>query len=226
VEGLLRAGVKPDRVRVVPSGVPISQPAAPASIELLSSFGVPPGAPLAVLVASLSAAKDPSTFVRAIEVARREVPALHALIVGDGPLRDQLAAEISALALDRFVHLTGFRTDPEALEAAASVVVLTSRSLEGTPGVLLDALALAKPIVATNVGGVPEVIEDGVSGLIVPIGDADALGQAITRVLREPALAAALSAGAKARAPLFSIETTVSRTLDVYRELLGDRVPA
>ena len=165
VDGLLRAGVKPDRVRVVPSGVPISKPAAPASIELLSSFGVPAGAPLAVLVASLSAAKDPATFVRAIEVARREVPALHALIVGDGPLRESLAAEISALGLDGFVHLTGFRIDPEALEAAANVVVLTSKSLEGTPGVLLDALALGKPIVATNVGGVPEVIEDGVSGL-------------------------------------------------------------
>ena len=225
VEGLLRAGVKPDRVRVVPSGVPIASPAAPASAELLSSFGVPAGAPLAVLVASLSAAKDPSTFVRAIDVARREVPALHALIVGDGPLRESLASEISALGLDRIVHLTGFRTDPEALEAAASVVVLTSRSLEGTPGVLLDALALGKPIVATNVGGVPEVIEDGVSGLIVPIGDADALGRAIARVVREPALAAVLGAGARARAPMFSIENTVERTMDVYRELLGDRVP-
>jgi len=225
VEGLLRAGVKPDRVRVVPSGVPIASPAAPASAELLSSFGVPAGAPLAVLVASLSAAKDPSTFVRAIDVARREVPALHALIVGDGPLRESLASEISALGLDRIVHLTGFRTDPEALEAAASVVVLTSRSLEGTPGVLLDALALGKPIVATNVGGVPEVIEDGVSGLIVPIGDADSLGHAIARVVREPALAAVLGAGARARAPMFSIENTVERTMDVYRELLGDRVP-
>jgi glycosyltransferase involved in cell wall biosynthesis len=60
----------------------------------------------------------------------------------------------------------------------------------------------------------------------VPIGDTNALGHAIARVLREPALAAALSAGAKARAPTFSIENTVSRTLDVYRELLGDRVPA
>ena len=220
VDGLLRAGVKPDRVRVVPSGVPLANAAAPATTELLSGFGVPAGAALAVLVASLSAAKDPSTFVRAMQVARRDVPALHALVVGDGPLRDSLATEISALGLDEFVHLTGFRTDPESLEAAASVVVLTSKSLEGTPGVLLDALALGKPIVATNVGGVPEVIEHDVSGLIVPIGDADALGKAIVRVLRDPALAARLSAGAKARAPMFSIENTVDRTMEVYRELL------
>jgi glycosyltransferase involved in cell wall biosynthesis len=183
---------------------------------------VPPGAKFAVLVASLSAAKDPSTFVRAIRVARREVPALHALVVGDGPLREPLAAEISALGLDEFVHLTGFRTDPESLEAAASVVVLTSKSLEGTPGVLLDALSLGKPIVTTSVGGVPEVIEHDVSGLIVPIGDADALGHSIARVLCEPALAARLSAGALARAPMFSIENTVSRTMDVYRELLAE----
>ncbi|MEP7065577.1 MAG: glycosyltransferase [Gemmatimonadota bacterium] len=222
VPGLLEAGVKPDRVRVIPSGVPLAKPAAPASAELLASFGVPRGAPLAVLVASLSAAKDPSTFVRAIEVARREIPALHALIVGDGPLRESLAAEISALGLEEFVHLTGFRTDPEALEAAASVVVLTSKSLEGTPGVLLDALALGKPIVATDVGGVTEVIVDGVSGMVVPIGDVSVIGQAIARVLRDPALAARLSAGATARAPAFSIEITVNRTLDVYRELLSE----
>lgn len=224
VDGLLRAGVKPDRVRVIPSGVPLANPASPATAELLSSFGVPAGAPLAVLVASLSGAKDPSTFVRAMQVARREVPALHALIVGDGPLREPLAAEISALDLEGVVHLTGFRTDPESLEAAANVVVLTSKSLEGTPGVLLDALALGKPIVATNVGGVPEVIEDGISGILVSAGDANALGQSIARVLREPALAARLSAGAIARAPTFSIENTVNRTMDVYRELLEEAV--
>jgi glycosyltransferase involved in cell wall biosynthesis len=222
VEGLLRAGVIEERVRVVPSGVPLSIPAAPASTELLASFGVPAGAPLAVLVASLSAAKDPAIFVRAIQVARREVPALHALLVGDGPLRDALAAEITALGLDGIVHLTGFRTDPEALEAAASVVVLTSKSLEGTPGVLLDALALGKPIVTTNVGGVPEVIEHDISGLILPIGDAEGIGRAIARVLLDPQLAARLSAGALARAPNFSIEKTVDRTMAVYRELLAE----
>jgi glycosyltransferase involved in cell wall biosynthesis len=224
VEGLLGAGVDPARVRVVPSGVPLAAPAAPATPELLASFGVPHDAPLAVLVASLSAAKDPSTFVRAIAAARREVPSLHALLVGDGPLRDPLAAEITALGLDGFVHLTGFRTDPESLEASASVVVLTSKSLEGTPGVLLDALALGKPIVTTNVGGVPEVIEDGVSGLILPIGDAAALGRAIARVLRDASLADRLSAGARARAPKFSIENTVNSTMSVYRELLAGTV--
>jgi glycosyltransferase involved in cell wall biosynthesis len=222
VDGLLRVGVKPDRVRVVPSGVPLASPAAPASAELLASFGVPAGAPLAVLVASLSAAKDPSTFVRAIAVARRAVPALHALLVGDGPLRETLATEIRELGLEGIVHLTGFRTDPESLEAAASVVVLTSRSLEGTPGVLLDALALGKPIVATNVGGVTEVIEDGVSGIVLPIGDSEAIGAAIASILQDASLAARLSAGARARAPMFSIENTVDRTMDVYRELLAE----
>jgi glycosyltransferase involved in cell wall biosynthesis len=226
VDGLLRVGVKPDRVRVIPSGVPLSQLAAPATPELLASLGVPAGAPLAVFVASLSGAKDPSTFVRAIQVARRTVPELHALVVGDGPLREPLAGEISALGLDDFVHLVGFRTDAESMEAAASVVALTSKSLEGTPGVLLDALALGKPIVATDVGGVTEVIEHDISGLIVPIGDANALGAAIARVMRDPALAARLSAGARARAPMFSIENTVSRTLEVYRELLAEPVPA
>ena len=222
VDGLLRVGVDPARVRVVPSGVPLDNPAAPAARSLLSSFGVPEGAPLAVMVGSLSDAKDPSTFLRAIAVARRKVPALHALLVGDGPLRQAIEHEISQLGLGGEVHLTGFRTDPESLEAAASVVVLTSRSLEGTPGVLLDALVLGKPIVATDVGGVSEVIEDGVSGLLAPAGDADAIGAAIARILRDSSLAARLSAGARARAPLFSIEHTVSRTMEIYHELLEE----
>jgi len=224
VEGLLRVGVKPERVHVVPSGVPLDNLAAPATTELLERFGVTAGAPLAVLVASLSPAKDPTTFVRAIAVAHREVPALHALLVGDGPLRGALAAEITSLGLDGFVHLVGFRTDAESLEAAASVVVLTSCGLEGTPGVLIDALALGKPIVATNVGGVTEVVEHEVSGLIFPVGEADALGRAIARVVLDAPLAERLRTGARARAPQFSIERTVDRTLDVYRELLGEPV--
>ena len=200
-------------------------PPRPRRTELLASFGVPAGAPLAVLVASLSAAKDPSTFVRAIAVARREVPALHALIVGDGPLRESLAARVSALGLDGSVHLTGFRTDPEALEAAASVVVLTSRSLEGTPGVLLDALALGKPIVATNVGGVPEVIEDGVSGTPCARWRCRcAWPRDRARAARSGARGAALRGRDAPALRMFSIENTVSRTMDVYRELLGERV--
>lgn len=222
VDGLLRAGVDPARVRVVPSGVSLANPAAPATPELLATFGVRADAPLAVMVGSLSAAKDPSTFLRAIVAARREVPDLHALLVGDGPLRDVMRAEIAELGLEGVVHLTGFRTDPESLEAAADVVVLTSKSLEGTPGVLLDALVLGRPIVATSVGGVPEVIENGVSGLIEAVGDASGIGAAIARVLRDRSLAARLSAGARARAPMFSIERTVDRTMDIYLELLAE----
>jgi glycosyltransferase involved in cell wall biosynthesis len=94
--------------------------------------------------------------------------------------------------------------------------------MEGTPGVLLDALALGKPIVATNVGGVPEVIEDGCSGLIVPIGDENALGRSIARVLLDAELSQKLSAGARARAPMFTIERTVDHTMEIYRELLAE----
>ena len=223
VDGLLRVGVDPSRIRVVPSGVPLTPVALPATTQLLESLGVPAGAPLAVMVASLSTAKDPTTFVRAIRVARREVPNLHALLVGDGPLRAALEAEIESLGLHGIVHLTGFRTDPESLESAASVVVLSSRSLEGTPGVLLDALVLGKPIVATTVGGVPEVIEHGRSGLLVPIRNAEALGLAIAAVLQNGQLSRTLAEGARARAPIFAIERTVDRTMHIYRELLAER---
>jgi glycosyltransferase involved in cell wall biosynthesis len=128
--------------------------------------------------------------------------------------------EVRTLGLGEVVRLTGFRSDSESFIAAADVVCLSSAT-EGTPGVLLDALALGRPIAATAAGGVSEVVEDGVSGLLTPVGDADALGASIARILLDPALAGQLSAAARSRASLFSIDRTVARTLAVYERTLA-----
>jgi glycosyltransferase involved in cell wall biosynthesis len=213
-------GIAPARVAVVHSGIDLTRHIEPASAETLRALGVPAGAPLAVQVAQLTAEKDPLTFVRAVAVARRCVPALHALLVGGGPLEGAVRAEAAALGLVDAVHLAGIRTDADSLVAAADVVSLTSRQ-EGLGSVLLDALMLGRPAVATRAGGTEEVIEDGVSGLLAPAGDAEAVGDALARVLTDEALAARLREAGPRRAAEFSTEHTAEATLALYRRVLA-----
>ncbi|HEY9479641.1 MAG TPA: glycosyltransferase family 4 protein [Gemmatimonadaceae bacterium] len=224
VEGLLGSGVDASRIDVIPSGIPLGCEASPAARETLASFGIPDGVPLVVMVGALTGVKDPLTFVRAVAVAKRRVPDLHALLVGEGHLREAVEAEARALALDDAFRLTGFREDHDSFIAAGNVAALSS-TLEGTPGVLLDALALGRPIAATAAGGVPEVVEDGVSGLLTPIGDPHSLGGSIARILLDPALAARLSDAARERAQEFSIERTVERTIAAYQRALSAAGP-
>lgn len=216
---LVRSGVPADHVTVVHDGVDLTRQIVPAPPELLATLGVPPGAPLAVQVAQLVPHKDPVTFVRAIAVARARVPGLHALLVGEGEERAEVERTIRQLGLEGVVHLTGYRTDADSLIARADVVVLSSRE-EGMGSVLLDAVMLGRPVVATHAGGIPEVIEDGTSGLLVPPGDPDALGAAIAAVLTDAAMRERLAAAAVERACLFSMPRTAAATLEVYRRVL------
>src|SRR6185503_1850314 len=124
----------------------------------------------------------PFNFVRAIAAARERVPALHGLLVGDGPLRSDVEALVRELRVGDRVHFAGYRQDADALLAAADVVVLSSRE-EGMGSVLLDALLVGRPIAATRAGGIPDVVEEGVSGLLAPVGDARALGDNIATLV-------------------------------------------
>ncbi len=220
VDSLVAAGVDASKIDVIPSGIPLEALARPASRETLAEFGVPEGAPLVVMVGALTDVKDPITFVRAVAVAKRRIRRLHALLVGEGELRDVVEREVRALELAGSVRLTGFRKDHDALIAACDVAALSSK-LEGTPGVLLDALALGRPVATTAAGGVPEIIEHEVTGLLTPVGDPDMLGAAIARILMDRALAARMSAAAVARARDFSIEVTVDRTIEAYERTLA-----
>jgi glycosyltransferase involved in cell wall biosynthesis len=216
---LVEGGINPSLVTVVPDGVDIHRAAAPASAETLTSLGVQPDAPLVVQVAQLVGHKDPINFVRAVVHARRIVPELQALLVGDGPLRGEVEREIHTLMLDGAIHLAGYRTDADALLAAADVVALSSRE-EGMGSVLLDALAFGRPVAATRAGGIPEVIVDDECGLLADIRDPEGLGAAIARLVTDRDLAARLAANAKARAGEFSVERMTDRTIEVYERVI------
>ncbi len=224
-DALVASGIPRDRIEIIPSGIDLSRRIAPASRETLAAVGAMPGSPLVVQVAQLVPHKDPLTFVRAMAAARERVPDLHAVLVGDGPLTDAVRDAVAQCGLAGTVHVLGYRQDADALLAAADVVTLSSRE-EGLGTVLLDALALGKPVVATRAGGIPEIIEDGVSGHLVAPGDARSLGAMVAALLTDPARRAALAPAARRRAADFSITDTAARTAAVYDRLLrGDRPP-
>jgi glycosyltransferase involved in cell wall biosynthesis len=166
--------------------------------------------------------KDPLTFVRAMDVARLTVPNVQALMVGEGDLRGPVEREIATLGLGDCVHLAGYRTDADSLMSVADVVALSS-SDDGIGGVVIDAMSFGKPVAATAAGGIPEAVVNDETGLLVPIGDATALGNAIARLITDHALAGQMGANGIRRAPLFSIDNTVARTLEVYERVLAAR---
>jgi glycosyltransferase involved in cell wall biosynthesis len=214
------AGVAAQSVNVIPGGVELDRDVAPASAELLATLGVRAGAPLVVWVGALTTEKDPETFVRAAAVAATRVPGMQGLLVGEGARRGNVSRIIHELRMRDTIHLAGFRTDVDKLIAAARVLA-SSSVIEGLPLVIMDAFALGVPVAATAGTGVPELVTDGVTGLLVPVDDANALGNAIARLLEDPTLAASIRDRARARARDYSIERTARATVAVYERVLS-----
>jgi glycosyltransferase involved in cell wall biosynthesis len=170
------------------------------------------------MVAALVKHKDPLTFVNAMKSVVSAIPNAHALMIGDGPLRPEVERAIAQSGLGENVHLAGYRTDADALLTVADVVALSSRE-EGLGTVLIDALWMGKPIAATRAGGIPEIVEDGLCGLLSPPEDGPALGSTISQLLMDSALRTRFSIAGRARASAFSVERTAGRTALVYERV-------
>jgi glycosyltransferase involved in cell wall biosynthesis len=219
---LVAGGVDRSRISVVPDGVDVHRTVHPATPATLAACGVASNRSLVVQVAQLVGHKDPVNFVRAMAYANRASPNLQALLVGDGPLREEVTDEIQRLRLVDVIRLTGFREDADSLLAAASVACLSSRE-EGMGSVLLDAMAFGRPIAATRAGGIPEIVVDGETGLLAEREDPEALGDVIVRLATDRALADRLAAGGRRRVEDFSVERLTDRTIEVYERVTADR---
>ena len=183
--------------------------------------------PAIVTVGRLKAPKDHATLVRAL--ARLDAGSFRAALIGDGPDRPLVEAEIGQQGLEGAVALLGTRDDvPEQL-AEADIFVLSSTS-EGLPLSVIEAMAAGLPVVATAVGGVPELVVDGETGLLVPPRDAEALAQALDRLVRDRELRGRLGDAGRRRAEeLFDLPPFRRAHLALYRSLLAERglpVPA
>lgn len=187
------------------------------------ALGVPPGAPLALAVGSLTPQKDHDLLIRAAGVLATRVPEARVAIAGEGFLRPALEARVRALGLEGRVLLPGFVRDVSGALAAADLLVLSSDN-EGMAWVLLEALACGLPIVATDVPGVRACVEEGGNGRVVPPRDAEALAGALAELLADPARRRAMGTRSRALAEArFPEAAMIEGTLAVVREALGTR---
>ncbi len=220
---MARGHAAPEKVTTIYNGVDLSEfpPAnAAAGARLRRVLHLPADARLIGVVGRLHPQKGHTTLLQAIPAILAETPAAHFLMIGDGELRPALAQEAQQLGAARQVHWLGQRDDVPMLLAGLDLFALPSL-WEGMPNAALEAMAAALPVVATGVDGTREVIEDGVSGLLVPPADAAALAAGIIRLLQDPSLAQRLGQTARERvATQFTLEQTVQKTEALYRSLL------
>lgn len=215
-------GIASDRIVSIPTGVDVErfrpEPADPA---IRRQLGLLPDHMLVGIVAFLRSYKGLDYFIDAAPL----VIAVHAqarfLIVGDGPERESLAKKIKRLGLESHVMLAGFREDIPRVLAAMDLFVLSSVGGEGLPQSLTQAMAMQRPVVATDVGSVGEVVEDGITGLLVPPRNAAALADGINRMLGERELRDRLArAGLDRIVHRYSKEWMLAQTEELYGRLL------
>jgi glycosyltransferase involved in cell wall biosynthesis len=179
------------------------------------------GTPVVGTVANFTPKKDHAGLLRAAEQTRLQVPDLRWLLMGSGPLETELREEAARRGLADCVQFLGSRSDVLELLPALDVFVLGSR-FEGLPISLIEAMGTGVACVATAVGGIPEAVEDGRHGVLVPPGDPVALASAVVDLLQDPARRTALAAAAaKHVQERFSIEHAVRSTEELYASLLG-----
>jgi len=218
-------GLTDDRLLVIPNGIDLARFDVAPDPKLRSSLGVASSWPIVRVVANLRRAKGHSVFLEAWTAVMRARPGARSLLVGDGPLREELETRAAALGVRESVHFLGVRPDVPALLALSDVIAHPSFA-ESSSNAVLEALASGRPVVATDAGGTREAILDGQTGLLVPPGDVRALATGMLRLLSNPAEARALGqAGRRHVAEHFSLSTMIRAHETAYDRLLSDWRP-
>lgn len=218
---LVAGGVPGERIRLVHSGVePMAVP-ADARAELLRELELAEENLVVGNVAGLVGHKDQATLLRAARIAWKQEPRLVFLVVGEGELRAELERLRGELGLDHgTVRFLGFRSDVARILGGLDLFVMSS-SKEGLGTSIVDAMMAGVPVVATAAGGIGELVEDGVTGRLVPPRDPERLAVAMLEALRETDATGRMCAAARERSlTRFSAEAMVTGTLAAYRELL------
>jgi glycosyltransferase involved in cell wall biosynthesis len=220
-EVLVECGVSEEKIELVPSGIDLEKFDQLGDTGYLESeFGLKEGATVVGNVAALAPHKSQADFIRAAKIIRDEIPDVRFFIVGEGKLRPALDALVDRLGLAGEVTLTGFRSDVLAILSRFDCFVLSSY-LEGLCTSIMDAHALGVPVVATQTGGVPDLVDDGETGLLVPPREPALLAGAVFRMLRDGELRSKCVRRAREQARRYDYKRMVEQTLDAYRRLLG-----
>lgn len=214
-------GIAPARVTCIATGVDLARFNPGVKGTLRGELGVGPEVALVGMISVLRSWKGHATFLdaaaRLLGAAKRPV---RFVIAGDGPARAEWEEKIAQEPWKDHVTLLGHRADVPNLLASLDVLVLPSYAHEGIPQIILQAQAMSRAVVATTIGGIPEVVENGVTGLLIPPRDAAALAEKIDALLENPTLSARLGQAARAHIEKhYSLDAMGERLLGLYETL-------
>jgi glycosyltransferase involved in cell wall biosynthesis len=218
--------IAPERIDVLYNGHDVERyasPSADASLRIRGEFALGDDTPVIGLIGRLDVAqKGQDVMIRAMSAVRTHRPDAVLLLVGDGPDRARCEALVHHLGLDGAVRFAGHRSDIADILAALDVAVVPSVCDEGLPFVAIEATAAGRPVVASNSGGLPEIVLHDQTGIIVSKGDVGGLAAAVTRVLDDPGLAVRLGEGGRRHASRFSLARHVDELMDMYEAVLDE----
>jgi len=221
----LGVGIDPRLVHFVPNGVDVERfrPQHSRSGALRTRFAIDADAPLVGFIGRLSAEKGPDLFLRAALSIRAQRPDAHFMLVGEGAMLKQLQVFASRFGIADAVHFAGSQDDMPAVFNELDVVVSSSLS-EAMPLAVMEAMASGVPVVACKVGGIPDLVEHGVTGWLAPEGDYDELATRVVDLIVDDALRAAVGKAARARAVgRFALEQSVDATARLFTLLTAQR---
>ena len=214
------------KVTVVPNGIDTARFSAPPDSRLRRSLRIPEGAPVVGTIGRLSDVRRQDVLLKAFATLRRTVQNAHLLLVGDGPLRGDLERLARDLGIDGSVHFAGYQPQPERFLPLMDVFALTSRS-EGMPLAVLEAWAAGVPVVASAVGGLPELIEQGRTGLLFASGRDAELSALLNQVLCDPLKGKRIADESRRLVrSQYDLTQMASRYGEEYRKLLDQASPA
>lgn len=218
---LIEDGIRPERVVTVYEGIDVHRMQVEPAANIHAEFWLPTHAPIVGAVAALTQEKGHKYLIDAAALVIREVPDVRFVILGEGDMRPALERQVKELHLDKHVLLPGFRADVLSFIKSFDLFVMSSLA-EGLGTSLLDAMALAKATVASDTGGIPEVVAHEETGLLVPARDHRALAAAIAGLLKDQERRERMGAAGLERVKrLFSADRMVEKTIELYRKHAG-----
>lgn len=224
-EHLLAQGVAPEKVEVLYNGVyPEQFQDLPPAEQVRQELDIAPDALVIGVVGHLSRKKGQEHLLRATAILSERWPELVCLLVGEGVEREALTALAAELGLGQAARFLGYRHDAPSIMRAMDVVVLPSVAKEGLGVALVEAAFLGKPVVGSDAPGIREVLADGETGFLAPVGDGEGLAESIARLLEDPDRAREMGARGQERARrMFTVEAMARRAEELYRQVLAQR---
>lgn len=218
-----RYHVRPERVRVARNGIPLEalrSAGAGARSQVRAELGIESGRPVLAVIGRMHPVKGHRSLLAMLPAIVRSCPRALLLVIGDGPERAACEGLAQSLGMSRHVRFLGARGDVPRLLSGVDLVLMPSQS-EGLGLAAIEALAAARPVIAYAVGGLPEVVVDGLNGRLVPPGDSEAFAGAVVATLRDSGKRFSYARGAVVSARSFGVETHVQRLIDCYRMTLA-----